>query len=209
MDTDINNTLVNPNISEADKYKKITKNILKMLNTRVYFDKDDVRHTLLSLDNKINKYHEHDIGEFTVTANNKTKYAIKIFFQRITSLSKQTTIIDFFKDYHDYNKILVAISCKKKIEETIKKNHNTQFFNQAAMMQNIYKHLLQPIECIVLSNKEAKLVKNQYAFDNYTCNRYNSDDAIVKYLNVGSGTIIKIIRPSNTSGISIAYRIVP
>ncbi len=198
--------------SEAEKTTEIVKNVITMLSNRVYFDKSGKSHKLIidgdglkSMEGR-GDFEDKGNNTFTVKVSTGDWYAFKIIYQKITAVGKQSDINDFFKDYAQHKKILIAQEYNKKIYDYVTKNH-TQIFLESAFMQDIISHRDQP-KFEILSPKEIEAVKLEYNINEYTTKKYLRSDPVVRYYGLRKGDIVRIIRPSLISGEAIDYRIV-
>ena len=190
--------------SDAEKYKIIIDNVLAMLGNRIFIDKSGNKQPLLDpLETKVD-----DKGDNTilVKANNGDTYAIKIVFQRVTSTGKQSIVSDFFKEYAPYKKIIIARDFNNKISDYMIK-HRTQIFRESALLSNLIDYRDQP-KFELLSPSEMEQFKLEYNATDYTTKKMLKSDPIAKYYALHKGDIIRIIRPSPTSGEAVDYRIV-
>lgn len=191
---------------DSEKTETIISNVLKMLSNRIFIDKSGNKNPLIDLEKAKNSIVLGPDGTYTLVANNRDTYAIKIIFQKISAISKQSVISEFFKDYPTQKKIIIARDFNNKIAEHVSK-HSTQIFRESSLLQDIISHRDQPI-FELLSPKEAELFKAEYNATDYTTKKLLRSDAITKYYNLRRGDVVRIIRPSPTSGESIDYRIV-
>lgn len=192
--------------SEPEKTKIIINNVLLMLSNRIYIDKDGNKQPLLDYDEAINKMEDRGDNTYVVNAKNGEKYAIKITFQKISSIGKQSMISDFLKEYNQYKKIVIAKDYNTRISDDMVK-HRIQIFKEATLMRDIISYRDQP-KFELLTPSEMKKVKEEYNITDYTCKKILKSDPVSKYFALRKGEIIRIIRPSSTSGESIDYRIV-
>ena len=192
--------------TDSEKTRIIIKNTLIMLSRRIYVDKSGNKHQLSNFSEATKSIEDRNDGTFTVTVTNNDKYAIKIVFQRISATGKQSIISEFFKDYGNYKKIIVARDFNTKISDYVNKHH-TQIFKESDMLQDIYSYHYQPI-IELLNPSEMEAVKKEYNATDYTIKKILKNDAITKYFALKKGEIIRIIRPSPTSGEAIDYRVV-
>uniref|UniRef100_A0A6G6AAS6 RNA polymerase subunit 5 n=1 Tax=Borely moumouvirus TaxID=2712067 RepID=A0A6G6AAS6_9VIRU len=195
--------------SDSEKVKTILTNILKMLSNRIYMDKEDKKQNLLNLENNFDpaKYVD-DKGDntFTLTTRNGDKYAIKIMFQKISAIGKQSPVSEFINEYNNHKKIIVAQEYNAKIESQVSK-YGAQIFLESRLLSDLINNKFQP-EFELLSPTEMKQFKTEYNVNEYTIKKYNRSDPVVQYFGLKKGDIIRIIRPSIVSGESIDYRIV-
>jgi len=194
--------------SESDKTKIIIGNVLIMLGNRIYIGKDGTKLPLLSVDKFDVEKDIEDSGDgtFTLKTNNGEKYAVKIIFQKITSTGKQSAISDFFKEFSQFKRIIIAKEYNNKISDFMAKHH-TQIFRESSFLSDLISYRDQP-RFELLSPKEIELFKKEYNTTDYTTKKILRSDPISKYFALRKGDIIRIIRPSPTSGQAIDYRIV-
>lgn len=196
--------------SEEEKSKIILKNVLTMLSNRIYYDKHaktidtQIKYKLLDPENCSLEL-KSDLT-YTMTANNKAKYVLKIIFRKITSTGKNSEITDLIKEYHGHKIILVATDFADRIM-TFAKEHKVELFKEASLLQDIISNHLQP-KFQPLTPLEWEQVKREYHGSEYTFPKIKRSDPVVKYFALRKGDAIRIIRPSPTSGESIGYRIV-
>jgi DNA-directed RNA polymerase subunit H (RpoH/RPB5) len=177
-----------------------------MLSNRIYIDKKGEKHQLLDQRDTLKNIEERGDGTFTFKANNGDNYAVKIIFQKITAIGKQSVISDFFNEYAKFRKIIVAKDFNNKIADHVARQH-TQIFKENSMLEDIISHKYQP-KYELLTPAEMDKVKSEYNATDYSIQKMMRSDPITKYFALKKGDIIRIIRPSPTSGEAIAYRIV-
>lgn len=192
--------------SEAEKIKTIIDNTLIMLGNRIYIDKTGAKNRLLDPEIAIKTIKDKGDNTFIIQANNGDNYVLKIVFQKISTSGRQSVISEFFKDYEQYKKILVAKEFNNKISDYVSRNH-TQIFNEDTLLSDLIKARFQP-KFELLSPTEMEQFKSEYNVTDYTCGKMVRNDAITKYYGLKKGDIIRVIRPSSTSGRGIGYRIV-
>ena len=201
-----NKTLFQVIKSEPEKIKTIINNVLTMLGNRIYLDKAGAKYRLLDPVETGKKIEDRGDGTFTFKAANGDNYALKIIFQRISAIGKQSTVSEFFKDYAKFKKIIVARDFNNKIAEHVSRHH-TQIFKENSLLEDIISYRDQPT-FELLSPAEMEKVKAEYNVTDYTVQKLMRSDPIAKYFALKKGEIIRVIRPSPTSGEGVAYRIV-
>ena len=189
--------------TDNERIEIILSNVIKMLSNRIYITKSGKKKELVK---RNATFEENNDNVYILTANNKKKYALKITFQKITKIGKQSMLSNFLKDYVVYNKILIAEDFNNKIIDYAKKN-NCQTFKVASMMRDILSYHEQP-QFEILSKQEIALLQQEYSIDPYTIQKLKDYDPITKYFDLSKGDVVRIIRPSQTSGYAIGYRIV-
>lgn len=201
-----NRTLFSVIKEDAEKTKTIIKNVLAMLGSRIYIDKEGEKHPLLDPEEALNNIKDKGDLTYGVKASNGDLYAIKIVYHRISATGKQSIISEFFKEYAQYKKIIIARDFNNKIVDYVSKQH-TQIFKESSMLSDIRYYKDQP-KFELLSPKEMEQVKLEYNMTDYTTKKMIRSDPMARYFGLKKGDVIRIIRPSPTSGEAIDYRIV-
>lgn len=191
--------------TDAQKEKIILENILIMLSHRIYFVNNQKK-PLLKKPISTDHIEKNDNATWVFVTDNEEKWAVKIFFHKVQISSKNTLISDFLKEYARFNKIIVAKDFNNKTEDLLTKE-NTQIFKEASLLQDIISYRDQP-NFELLSEEEMSQFKLEYNATDYTTKKLMRRDPVVKYFALRKGDIIRIIRPSPTSGEAIDYRIV-
>lgn len=191
---------------ESEKTKIIVKNVLTMLGNRIYIDKKGEKKSLLDPEVVLKNIDDKSDGTFTFSSSTGDNYALKIIFQKITATGKNSAISEFFREYAKYKKIIVAHDFNNKIADYVAKHH-TQIFKEHLLLMDIISYCDQP-KFELLTPSEMVKVKEEYNVTDYTIEKMLRNDPIAKYFALKKGDIIRIIRPSPTSGEAIAYRIV-
>ena len=177
-----------------------------MLGSRIYIDKEGEKHPLLDPEEALNNIKDKGDLTYGVKASNGDLYAIKIVYHRISATGKQSIISEFFKEYAQYKKIIIARDFNNKIVDYVSKQH-TQIFKESSMLSDIRYYKDQP-KFELLSPKEMEQVKLEYNMTDYTTKKMIRSDPMARYFGLKKGDVIRIIRPSPTSGEAIDYRIV-
>ena len=114
--------------------------------------------------------------------------------KNILFISKELLTTNNYKTFNNSKKII-----DNKI--------NIQFFYINELLYNIYHHELVPKHEPITDDKEMKKIMDKYLLKNmYQFPLILKDDPICKYLDIKQNTLVKITRPSKTSGEYILYR---
>ncbi len=201
-----NKTLFSVYKIESEKTKIILENVLKMLGNRIYIDKSGQKHAVVTGTDVEKLFEDRGEGTYVVKANNGDNYAVKIIFQKISATGKQSVISEFFREYANYRKIIIARDFNNKITDYVSKQQ-TQIFKESTLLEDIISHRDQP-KFEVLSPKEVEQFKQEYNATDYTTKKMLKADPVAKYFALKKGDIVRIIRPSPMSGNAIDYRII-
>jgi DNA-directed RNA polymerase subunit H (RpoH/RPB5) len=198
-------SLFNVILTEEERLQTILHNLLLMLSRRIFI-KDGEKKQLITMEGAEERIVDKGYNIYTLETDNYDNYAMIIIFQKITAIGKQSIVSDFFKDYSNFKKILVASDYNNKTLSSVLQNHS-QIFRESTMMIDIISNEIQP-KFELLSPEEMKRVKEEYHITDYTIPKLLKTDPVAKYFGLKKGEIIRIVRPSQISGLSISYRIV-
>jgi DNA-directed RNA polymerase I, II, and III subunit RPABC1 len=109
-----------------------------------------------------------------------------------------------FKGIIVYQKSMTP-SASKIIQEMAPK-YQLESFRENEIIINITKHVLVPAHQ-VLSEDAKKTLLNRYRLKETQLPRILSSDPIAKYYGLKRGQVVKIVRPSETAGKYVTYRL--
>ena len=132
---------------------------------------------------------------------------IKIIHQKVQGIAKIPAVKDYLSSYKYNHKIFIFDSISEKAKSILTDNPHTEVFNEPFLMINILEHIDSP-KYELLSEEEIKEILESYIIKKRDIPKILITDPIVDYFNLKRGDIIRVIRPSEQSGKSIAYRIV-
>src|SRR4029079_10135801 len=124
----------------------------------------------------LKKIEDRGDGTYTIKANNGDNYAIKIVFQKISATGKQSVVSEFFKDYAQYKKIIIARDFNNKIADYVSKHH-TQIFKEALLLDTPIDYPDEP-RFELLSSSEMDQFKLEYNATDYTTKKMLRSDPI-------------------------------
>jgi DNA-directed RNA polymerases I, II, and III subunit RPABC1 len=199
---------VNTEIKYNDRNKIILTNLVKMLTNRNNILKEE------NLKNNTKLMHDQidDNLIFKIKSDyDNDEYCIKFYFQKMTTIKKVAPIEDFLKKYKNHKMIIVIKSINQKVYKQFIEYPNIEIFFDHELMINLMEFNLIP-KHIVLNKEEKEEYVNAYQQTKSDkgiikgMSRINVTDPVSRYYNMKPGDIVKIIRPSTTSGYSIFYR---
>jgi DNA-directed RNA polymerase subunit H (RpoH/RPB5) len=194
---------------------EVLTNLTKMFSERGYITKENISRAqrefskvsdtyLIKLDKPIQP---DDSSPDYVKKFNSTTLAVKIIHQKILGLTKTPSVQEFLNSYSNHHKIFIFDGISDKAKQTLLTNPNTEVFVEPFLMINLVEHIDSP-KYQVLSEEESKEVLDSYLVKRKELPKMLTKDPVVSYFNLKRGQILRIIRFSEQSGYSIAYRIV-
>jgi|TARA_B110000211_G_scaffold177538_1_gene200680 DNA-directed RNA polymerase I, II, and III subunit RPABC1 len=190
------------NINEM--LKSSFKTLKEMLNDRnidtTYLDK-------ISEEEIIKLYEENQIFDF------KVNDTLKIMYYMNTKI-KINDIRKYISTVNDANTSIIFISKEKFTTNNYKSFNDFKdfniiitFFHLKELLINIYNHNLVPKHIPITDKEEINKIMEMYSIKSkFQFPIILNTDPISRYLDIKSDTLVKIIRPSKTSGEYVLYR---
>lgn len=95
---------------------------------------------------------------------------------------------------------------KSAIKELTQRNFRVEYFRDNELLVDITEHRLVP-EHILLNAQEKREVLKRYGLKPSQLPKIQVYDPVARYLGMSHGEVVKIVRPSETAGRYITYRI--
>jgi DNA-directed RNA polymerases I, II, and III subunit RPABC1 len=199
---------------ETSKMFRVRKTCLKMMAKRGYvvdeaslamttdefrqrFGENPARESLIILVEKADDATDQ-LFIFFPTSDKVGVLPIKTFCQRMVSENVNRAIIVVKENLTPFAKLAV--------KEMASRNYRIEYFRDAELLVDITEHKLVP-EHIVLSAEEKKQLLQRYRLKPTQLPRILVHDPVARYLGLSIGQVVKIVRPSETAGRYITYRI--
>lgn len=196
--------------SDIEIRKTVLTNCIKMLTERKLLDHNNLSKNIDNITSKDSDDELYTI-ELDNPKNGNKKFLIKIFNQKIISISKQSAIVEFLNKNKSTPKIIVVKDINPKPRQFITSNFPvTEVFLEHELMINL-------IDSDIIDTRYEILEKDSEGYKEYFDAYQNKkkhmprilvSDPMARYYNLKRNDIIRCIRISDTSGLSPFYRIV-
>lgn len=103
-------------------------------------------------------------------------------------------------------KINLTPFARTAVKEMAQRGYRIEYFRDAELLVDITEHKLVP-EHILLTPAEKKELLTRYRLKPSQLPRIQHTDPVARYMGLTQGHVVKIIRPSETAGRYITYRI--
>lgn len=196
------------------KVTNVMTNIIKMLTARGIMDSTKLEHNIRKYSVTADDYlYTIKMDDYKETyGENQPNMIVKFFHQKIGGIAKSSQIGDFLIQYKNIPKIIVVWAIGKKIHNSIQYDFKSphqpcEIFLEKELLCNIIDNISVP-EHILLSENEMKRVFDEYHVKGKRIPKILRDDPITRYFNAKPGQVFRIIRPSETAGKGVSYRLV-
>ena len=132
---------------------------------------------------------------------------IIIYLSNLKVSGKSQPLNDFISKYPNYHKIIVVESITDKVRLMMSTSKFTEVFTEPELMLNMTEHVCCP-EFTVLENEELNEILQSYNAKRKELPKQFDSDPMSRYLFLKRGQVVRVIRNSETTGQSVAYRIV-
>ncbi|CAM6072682.1 unnamed protein product [Sphagnum tenellum] len=199
---------------QITRFYRIRKTVMEMLRDRDYevaefevamtkeefrekYGEEPKREHLVIRKTKRSNAAEHIFVFFPDEAKVALK-TIKTYHARLMAENVQRAILVVQQD--------ITPSARQLISEMSSKYH-LEVFRESELLVNVKEHALVPAHEI-LSPEEKKALLERYTVKETQLPRMQESDPVARYYGLKRGHVVKIIRPSETGGRYVTYRLV-
>ena len=199
---------------EASKKFRVRKTCLKMLRKRGYIvDEDDENMTSEDFRNKFGEDPAREQMTILVEKADDPADQLFVFFPNDEKVGVKP-IKDYcqrMKDESVLRAIIVVRGnltpfAKQAIKEMSAHGYRMEYFKDAELLVDITEHKLVP-EHVVLTMEQKKELLDRYRLKPAQLPKIQASDPIARYYGLKQQQVVKIVRPSETAGRYITYRL--
>ena len=211
------------------KLFRIRKTVCKMLNARGYLvaqaeldrDKDsfteefgeDPRRDALTLQFDLREDPRRDALTLQFDLREDPTQHIFVFFPDEEKVGVKT-IKEYAKRMKDeqVNRAIIVVQqsltpfARQSLLECQAQKFYIEQFQEAELLVNITDHVLVP-EHILLSDEQKRVLLDRYKVKETQLPRIQMHDPVARYFGMRRGQVVRIIRPSETAGRYVTYRL--
>ncbi len=210
--TDTPVTLFKIDKTDEEIRQTVLTNVVKMFIERGLINKKSLSKILGPLLDKNNKSQD-DI--YLIQLDNKlddsNELLVKILKQKLTAISKQSSINEFLSNSSNKtkNKLLIVEEINPKATQYIKTNYaSTEVFSEHELMVNLVDIINVPRYEVLDKNSDLyKTFTQEFNCKKRDIPKVLTTDPLARYYRLQQMDIVRVVRPSETSGLTTYYRI--
>ena len=152
----------------------------------------------------ISLYNENAVFDFKINEDYKVVFYLS---SKIQKNKFQHLINEEYKNIIFISREKMTTNNHKSFNEFKSENLTIQFFSISELLFNIYHHELMPEHIPITDTAEINKIMEKYSIKNkHQFPLILHTDPICKYLDIKVDTLVKIVRPSHSSGEYVSYR---
>ncbi|KAH9481652.1 DNA-directed RNA polymerases I, II, and III subunit RPABC1 [Psilocybe cubensis] len=203
-------------VDETAKLWKVNRTIHELVKDRGFQVSDDELYMDL---NRFRQLYANNSGvvdrnqlNFYTTSNTNPTDQIFVFFSEERSVGVKTMrkLLGILEEKSIQRGIIVfpgnMTPSARKVIVAMSNDYRLEEFSEADLLVNIVHHTLVPRH-EVLSPEDKKLLLEKYRLKETQLPRIQLADPVARYYGLRRGQVVKITRPSETSGRYASYRI--
>jgi len=202
--------------------KTVLTNVIQMLHNRKWISDKNVNKLIeettssfndnqlykIPLDVKLLKLETYDPDTLKSDKFEDNLVIVKIIPQKITSIGKSPIILEFINEYDKNHKLLIVESITDKQKHTLVSNNKyLEIFDEWFFMLDLFQFVCCPKYEILTKAETDELLETNNLKLRQMKKMYDSDKASL-YLYLKQKQVVKIIRNSEITGLSVDYRVV-
>lgn len=194
--------------SDEEIRRTVLVNLISMLTERGILKRENIEKNTNTI---INQKSDDMIYKIKPETDNFPQIVVKLYPTKITSINKTSSIYDFVTKHIDYHKIIIVKEMNENNIKNIKSSYSkTEIFMESFMMEDILKcEFICRYEIIPKDTDIYKKFWDDYMMKKKEMPRVFVDkDPMCLYYNLKLHDLVKVIRPSESTGRSPSYRLV-
>mmetsp|Transcript_26711 Transcript_26711/g.34811 ORF Transcript_26711/g.34811 Transcript_26711/m.34811 type:complete len:235 (+) Transcript_26711:189-893(+) len=198
---------------EASRLFRVYKTVSKMLHKRGYMvPKQMLEMTPSEFTGKFGEYPSRESLTILVEKADDESDQLFVFFpeDEKVGVTPIKVLTDRMRSENVSNAIMVLrvdiTSFAKRAVEEMGSVCRIEHFKEAELLVDITEHQLVPEHQVLMPNEKTELLK-RYRLKEMQLPRIQPNDPVARYYGMKRGNVVKIIRPSETAGRYVTYRI--
>lgn len=198
---------------EAARLFRVYRTISNMLDKRGYMVPRDLREiTPASFKEKFGEHPSRETLTILVEKADDEQNQLFVFFPEDEKVGVKPIKVytDRMRAEGVSNAIMVLrvdiTPFAKQAVQEMSDSFRIEHFKEAELLVDITKHQLVPEHQVLTANEKSELLK-RYRLKDSQLPRIQPNDPIARYYGMKRGQVVKIIRPSETAGRYVTYRI--
>jgi DNA-directed RNA polymerase subunit H (RpoH/RPB5) len=193
--------------TDEDIRKTVLKNLVIMIMERGILKRENLENHLSRI---LGQKSDDFIYRIKPEIENHPDIVIKLYTSKITSVNKTSNIHDFLTKHNEHYKIVVAKDMNENNVKHIKSTFaRTEIFIENYLMENIMEsEYAVRYEIIPKDTDIYKKFWDDYFVKKKEMPRMFMKDPMVLYYNLKLHDLVRVIRPSESTGLSPSYRLV-
>jgi DNA-directed RNA polymerase I, II, and III subunit RPABC1 len=200
--------------AEASRMYRVRKTCYKMLNKRGYIvPEEELSMTTDDFRNKFGDSPSRETLTILVEKTDDSTEQLFVFFpdEDKVGVKPIKTYCERMKSEQVLKAIIVVKVnltpfAKQAIREMSQRGYKVEYFRDAELLVDITEHKLVP-EHVLLSPQQKQELLARYRLKETQLPKIQLADPVARYLGLKVGEVVKIVRPSETAGRYITYRI--
>jgi DNA-directed RNA polymerase I, II, and III subunit RPABC1 len=199
--------------AEAAQLFRVYRTIASLLDKRGYMVPKDLRElTPAAFTTKFGQYPDRNGMTILVEKADDATQQLFVFFPQDDRLGVKPikTYLDRMREEQVMNAIIVLrvdiTPYAKQALQEMSDQFRIEHFKQAELLVDITQHQLVPQHVVLTPNEKSALLQ-RYRLKENQLPRIQPNDPIARFYGMKRGQVVKIIRPSETAGRYVTYRI--